>query len=113
MYCKQGGDKMDELKEIGKRIEILRKEKNISQDELAKKVGYKTRSSINKIEKGETSAPQFKIVKIAEVLETTPDYIMGWKTNIAFSEEEKKIILAYRKAKEKSKSIIKQILDIE
>ena len=104
---------MDELKEIGKRIQLLRKQKKLSQDELAKAAGYKTRSSINKIEKGETSAPQSKIVKIAEALETTPGYIMGWKINVVINENEKNIILAYRKADEKSQLIIKKILDIE
>ena len=36
--------------DIGERIKLRREELNLSQDELAKKVGYKSRSSINKIE---------------------------------------------------------------
>lgn len=35
---------------IGQRIKVRREELNMSQEELAKRIGYKSRSSINKIE---------------------------------------------------------------
>ena len=38
--------------ELFKRIRSRREELGISQDELAKRIGYKSRSSINKIEMG-------------------------------------------------------------
>ena len=63
---------------IGERIKIRREQLNISQDELAKKIGYKSRSSINKIEMGHYNLTQSKIKAIADALETTPGYIMGW-----------------------------------
>ena len=63
---------------IGQRIKIRREELNMSQDDLAKKVGYKSRSSINKIELDLYSLKQSKIRAIADALETTPSYIMGW-----------------------------------
>jgi len=49
----------------------------MSQDELAKKLGYKSRSSMNKIEKCENDIPQSKIVAFAEALNTSPEYLMG------------------------------------
>lgn len=55
----------------------------MSQDELARLLGYKSRSSINKIELDQRNLTQSKIKAIAEALNTTPSYIMGW-------EEEKK-----------------------
>lgn len=64
---------------IGDRIRIRREELNLSQDELAHKLGYKSRSSINKIEKDGRELPQSKIKAIADALETTPSYIMGWE----------------------------------
>lgn len=64
---------------IGERIRIRREELGLSQDELAKKIGYKSRSSINKIELDQYSLKQSKIKAIADALETTPSYIMGWK----------------------------------
>lgn len=72
LYC--GGDIM----EIGSRIKHLRELLGISQEELAKRVGYKSRSSINKIEIDGRGLPQSKIVDFAKALGTTPAYLMGW-----------------------------------
>lgn len=63
---------------IGQRIKQRREELCMSQDELAKKIGYKSRSSINKIELDLYNLKQSKIKAIADALETTPSYIMGW-----------------------------------
>ena len=54
----------------------------MTQDELAKKLNYKSRSSINKIELGQQNLGQRKIMLIAEALNTTPSYIMGWDENL-------------------------------
>ena len=64
---------------IGERIKLRREELNLSQDELAKRLGYKSRSSINKIEVGSRNLTQSRIKAIADALETTPSYIMGWE----------------------------------
>lgn len=64
---------------IGDRIRYRREELEMSQDELARRLGYKSRSSVNKIEKDASGLPQSKIVAIAKALRTTPAYIMGWE----------------------------------
>lgn len=71
---------------IGDRIRKRRVELNMSQSELARKVGYKTRSSINKIELGERDVPRAQIIAIAEALRTTPSYLAGWETDGEFAE---------------------------
>lgn len=63
---------------IGSRIRNRREELGLSQDELGKRLGYKSPSSINKIELDQRNLTQSKIKAIAEALETTPAYIMGW-----------------------------------
>lgn len=63
---------------IGSRIRNRREELGLSQYELGKRLGYKSRSSINKIELDQRNLTQSKIKAIAEALETTPAYIMGW-----------------------------------
>lgn len=63
---------------IGERIKVRREELGITQEELAQMLGYKSRSSINKIELGGNELTQRKIKSIAEALKTTPAYIMGW-----------------------------------
>lgn len=63
---------------IGNRIRTRREALGLSQDELAKRLGYKSRSSINKIELDQRNLTQSKIKSISDVLDTTPAYIMGW-----------------------------------
>ena len=64
---------------IAERIRNRRQELGMSQDELARLLGYKSRSSIYKIEASGQDLPRKKIEKIAEALHTTPEYIMGWE----------------------------------
>lgn len=64
---------------IDERIKARREALEISQEELAHKIGYKSKTSINKIELGIQELRQSKIKQIADALQTTPAYIMGWK----------------------------------
>lgn len=66
---------------FGERIHKMRTEKGMTQDELATAVGYKSRSTIAKIEAGKRDAPQSMIVAFAKALGTTPAYLMGWEDN--------------------------------
>lgn len=83
------------METIGERIRKRREELNMSQAELARILGYKSRTSVYKIELGERGLPQKKIKQIAEALHTTPEYIMGWEekpkeketTKMTFSNE--------------------------
>ena len=66
------------LLSIGKRIKELRISKNITQDELALKIGT-TKQTIYKYENEiVTNIPSQKIELISNALNTTPDYLMGW-----------------------------------
>lgn len=67
------------MKSVGDRIREKRESLGMSQEELAKKLGYKSRSSINKIETDARNLTQSKIKSIADALLTTPSYIMGWE----------------------------------
>lgn len=62
-----------------RRIKQKREELGISQDELARRLGYKHRSSIQKIEAGLTDLPQSKIREFADAMLTTPEWLMGWQ----------------------------------
>lgn len=64
---------------IGDKIRQRREAIGMSQVELANKLGYTSRSSINKIEKDINDIPQSKIIAFAEALETTPAFLMDWK----------------------------------
>ena len=66
---------------VGENILAMRKHLGWTQEELAKRMGYKSKSTINKIELGINDIPQSKIVKFADVLGTTPAFLMGWNEN--------------------------------
>lgn len=66
--------------ELYKKIKARREELGMSQEELATKLGYKSRSTINKIEMGKNDITQSKIKAFAEALQTTPGYLMGYDT---------------------------------
>lgn len=60
-----------------KNIKARRLALGLSQDELAKKTGYKDRTSISKIEAGKVDLTQSKIEAFANALETTTGELMG------------------------------------
>ena len=63
---------------VGDNILRMRKRLGWTQEELAKRMGYKSKSTINKIELGINDIPQSKILQFADVLGTTPAHLMGW-----------------------------------
>ena len=63
---------------IGEKIKERRISLGLTQDDLAKRVGYKSRSSINKIELSR-ELPLRKIEQLATALNVDPSYLMGWK----------------------------------
>ena len=68
--------------ELYRRIKHRREKLNMTQDALAKKAGYKSRTSIHKIELGLTDLSQSKIMEIADALATTPEYLIQQKYQI-------------------------------
>ena len=60
-----------------KNIKSRRIELNMTQSDLASKMGYADKSMIAKIEKGVIDLPQSKIIAFAKVLNTAPGILMG------------------------------------
>jgi repressor LexA len=65
--------------QLYKNIKEKRIALGMSQDELAQKTGYTSRSSIAKIEAGKVDLPQTKIKLFAEALNTTQAELTGWE----------------------------------
>jgi phage repressor protein C with HTH and peptisase S24 domain/DNA-binding XRE family transcriptional regulator len=63
---------------IGDRVKLLREQKGMTQEELANQLGYKSKSSVTHIERGR-DIPRSMVVKLADILDTTPAYLMGWE----------------------------------
>lgn len=66
------------METLGQRIRKKRLELHLSQEELAKRLGYKSRSSINKIELGLNDITQSKVAEFAYALGVSVAYLMGW-----------------------------------
>ena len=95
------------------RIRSRREELGMTQDELAQKMGYKSRSTIQKIEKGENDIVQSNIMRIAEALNTTPEYLMGWVSSgdvIVRDEGSKKFLKDFQKLNDSNKQQITNII---
>lgn len=58
------------------RIRDLRIKEGLSQEELAKRIGYSSRSMISRIEKGDVDLSQSKIKLLSTILHTSTEYIM-------------------------------------
>ena len=59
---------------LGDRIAALRKERNISQAELARLLDV-SRQAVSKWENGQTSPDTIKLIQLAEVLDTEVEYL--------------------------------------
>ena len=102
---------------VGDNILYMRKRLGMTQEELATRMGYKSKSTINKIELGVNDIPQSKIVKFAEVLGTTPAYLMGWTEDnnneenlspeeLVLSEGEKMLLELFRQVPEDQQQLV-------
>lgn len=63
---------------IGLRIKQRREMLGITQEELAKRMGYKSKSTINKIEKCINDVAQSNVINFAKALNTSEAFLMGW-----------------------------------
>ena len=102
---------------VGSNISILRKKLGWTQEELASKMGYKSKSTINKIELGINDIPQSKIVQFADVLGTTPAHLMGWDEEEKntpeepkLSEGEKLLLDLFRRVPEGQQQLVLQMI---
>lgn len=84
---------------IYENIKSKREALKMSQEELAIKAGYKERSSISKIEKGETDLPLSKVFVFANIFNIDPGELLGWEytpTIPDYIESENILIFDYR-----------------
>lgn len=104
---------------VGENISKRRRELGWTQEDLAKRMGYKSKSTINKIELGINDIPQSKIVKFAEVLGTTPAHLMGWDEEEKnppeepkLTEGEKMLLDLFRQVPEEQQRLVLQMIRV-
>lgn len=96
-------------------IRSRRKELNISQQELAESVGYKSKSMIAHIEKGEIDLSANMISKFAAALNTTESFLMGWEDKFGneipvYDSSVQEVVALYSKCTPEQKAAILTML---
>ena len=66
---------------FGQRVKKLREMKGMSQMDVCKRLGYKTRSTLCAIENGTNKVTFDRIGPLARVLDTTPEYLIYGNVN--------------------------------
>lgn len=107
----------DEVKkEIGKRIKELRERLGMSQEDLARAIGYKSpnsRSTIYKVESGKSDISQSKLTKYARALQTTVPYILGIENKTQNSTKKPQLIAPSKSVTYKRISHIDPLAPVE
>ena len=100
------------MSEYGKNIRAAREAQGLSQAELAKKCDLKA-SAISNYETDFSKPDLDKLVTLCEVLDTTPEFILGLNTETSkeYTPEEKNFIRDLRDLDEDRRSIVRQELD--
>ena len=77
---------------FGDNVKHLREAKGMSQDELAKKVGYTSRSTISCIESGKRDCTQKQILALANALGVSPGELLENNEKSAPQNERKALV---------------------
>ena len=67
---------------LGKRVKKRRIDLGLTQEELAKRMGYASRASVNKVETDERSLSLDLVAKYAVALDCDPSYLAGWQIEV-------------------------------
>ena len=75
------------IETIGDRVKTRRLAMDMSQEDLARALGYKSKASIFKIENGTGDIPRSKLPRFASVLNCSISYLTGWNELQTFDDE--------------------------
>lgn len=117
--------------ELYENIKKKRIEQNISQQELAERVGYRGKSMISQVENGLIDLPQSMILKFADALNCSALELMGWEDGwagevkdenapvfkvsdrepVVLSDDERGLIFKLRALDQKRRDTIMRLID--
>lgn len=89
---------------LGERIIALRKERSISQTELARRLNV-SRQAVSKWEQGTSSPDTAKLIQLAEILETEVEYLAT-----GIRPEPKSVVLNVVETVEKEKVVVREVI---
>ena len=87
-FWKKGGKNVQyyDKKAVGVRIKQLRKSRNITQSKFSEYLDYTSERQLQRIESGETACSVDKLMEIAQILNTSTDFLLFGKEQIAVGE---------------------------
>ena len=102
---------------IGQRIKNRRIQLGLTQSERAHKLGYESKATIARIEADSRNLKQSKIKAIADALDTTPSYIMGWEEEsnsekTALSDSQKELLEKISRLDDSKVSTLLELCDL-
>ena len=77
---------------VGDNIKRLRLERGMTQEELARLAGFKSRSSINKIELGERDLNQSRLAALARALSVSPGSLLDTPREVTVRADTERIV---------------------
>lgn len=99
---------------VGDRIKLVRESKGISQEQLAKQMGYSGKTSVSKIESSGDSLNIKTVSKYASALGVTESYLMGWEEDNPevpeFEPDHLELIDLYSKLTKEQKQTVMNLL---
>ena len=99
-------------KTFGERLQQMRKRNNLTLDELAKKIDS-TKSYVWELENKPNIRPSAELVyKLANVLNTTVDVLLGKKSIDDIGEKDKVFFSRYQPLRSETKDRLARIMDI-
>ena len=101
---------------LGQKIKALRNSNNITQTELAEKLGYSDKSMVSRVENGLVDLPFSKIMALTKIFNCDANTLLDIEKrplhkNDNYSNKEKSLIESYRRLTDVEKRIIDKILD--
>jgi transcriptional regulator with XRE-family HTH domain len=106
--------------EVGEKIQKRRLELGMSQRELARKMGYNSNSTLNRIEKGTVDVNQAKIVQFAKVLNCSVAYLMDWEEDenkttdeLKLTDGEKLLLDLFRQIPDEMQDVYLEMLQVQ
>lgn len=95
-------------KAVGARIKKIRKSRNITQSKLSEYLDYTSERQLQRIESGETACSVDKLMEIAQILNTSTDFLLFGKEQISGSE----FAIIFEGKNERQKAYLRKIMEV-
>lgn len=96
---------------IADRIRNTREEQGLTQTDLAKRMGYSTKTTISRIESSGDNVSRKTIERVAEALHVKPRHLMGWDDNEGYYINKETAEIAQRIYQDKYLSMVFDALE--